>query len=46
VRATERGEAAWIVNREPMNKSRIEGVARQGEWAMNHEALVTKPVGA
>jgi hypothetical protein len=25
-----------------MNKNRIEGVAEQGEWARNHEALVTK----
>ena len=31
VRATERGEEAWSVNREPMNKNRIEGAARQGE---------------
>jgi hypothetical protein len=42
VRATERGEEAWSVNREPMNKNRIEGAAKQGEWAKNHEALVTK----
>ena len=42
VRVTERGKEAWSVNREPMNKNRIEGVAKQGEWAMNHEALVTK----
>ena len=42
VRATERGEEAWSVNREPMNKNRIEGAAKQGEWANNHEALVTK----
>jgi hypothetical protein len=42
VRATERGKEAWSVNREPMNKNRIEGVAKQGEWAKNHEALVTK----
>ncbi len=27
---------------EPMNKNRIEGAAEQGEWAMNHEALVIK----
>jgi hypothetical protein len=33
VRATERGKEAWSVNREPMNKNRIEGVAKQGEWA-------------
>ena len=42
VRATERGKEAWSVNREPMNKNRIEGAAEQGEWAQNHEALVTK----
>lgn len=27
---------------EPMDKNRIEGVAEQGEWARNHEALVIK----
>jgi hypothetical protein len=42
VRATECGKEAWSVNREPMNKNRIEGAAKQGEWARNHEALVTK----
>jgi hypothetical protein len=42
VRATERGKEAWSVNREPMNKNRIEGAAKQGEWATSHEALVTK----
>ena len=42
VRVTERGKEAWSVNREPMNKNRIEGAAKQGEWAKNHEALVTK----
>ena len=45
VRVTERGKEAWIVNREPMNKNRIEGAAKQGEWAMNHEALVTSVEG-
>jgi hypothetical protein len=25
-----------------MNKNRIEGAAKQGEWASNHEALVIK----
>jgi hypothetical protein len=33
MRATECGKEAWSVNREPMNKNRIEGVAEQGEWA-------------
>ena len=42
MRVTECGEEAWSVNREPMDKNRIEGVAKQGEWARNHEALVTK----
>ena len=42
MRVTECGEEAWSVNREPMNKNRIEGAAKQGEWAKNHEALVTK----
>ena len=42
VRATERGEEAWSVNREPMNKNCIEGVAKQGERARNRKALVTE----
>ena len=42
VRATERGEEAWSVNREPMDKNCIEGAAKQGERASNREALVTK----
>ena len=42
VRVTERGKEAWSVNREPMNKNHIEGAAKQGEWANDHEALVTK----
>ena len=42
VRVTERGKEACSVNREPMDKNRIEGAAKQGEWAWNHEALVTK----
>ena len=33
MRATECGKEARSVNREPMNKNRIEGVAEQGEWA-------------
>jgi len=31
IRATECGKDAWSVNREPINKNRIEGVAEQGE---------------
>lgn len=42
VRATDRGKEAWSVNREPMNKNRIEGVAKQGEQAKDCKALVTK----
>ena len=42
VRVTERGKEAWSINREPMNKNRIEGVAKQGERAINREALVIK----
>jgi hypothetical protein len=42
MRATECGKEAWSVNREPMNKNRIEGVAEQGERAKNREALVIK----
>jgi hypothetical protein len=41
-RATECGEEAWSINREPMNKNHIEGAAKQGERASNREALGTK----
>ena len=41
-RATDRGEEAWSVNREPMNKNRIRGTAEQGERAKSREALVAK----
>ena len=37
-----RGKEAWSVNREPMNKNRIEGAAKQGERAVYREALVIK----
>ena len=40
MRVTECGKEAWSVNREPMNKNRIEGVAEQGERANDREALV------
>jgi hypothetical protein len=33
MRVTECGKEAWSVNREPMNKNRIEGAAEQGERA-------------
>jgi len=42
MRATECGKEAWSVNREPMNKNRIEGAAEQGERAKDREALVIK----
>ena len=42
MRVTECGEEAWSVNREPMDKNRIEGAAKQGERASIREALVTK----
>ena len=41
-RVTDRGEEAWSVNREPMDKNRIEGAAEQGERARSREALVVK----
>jgi len=41
-RVTDRGEEAWSVNREPMNKNRIQGAAEQGERAKTREALVAK----
>ena len=41
-RVTERGEEAWSVNREPMDKNRIRGVIDQGEQARDCEALVVK----
>lgn len=42
VRATERGGEAWSVKGGPMDKSRIEGAAEQGERATNREAVVIK----
>ncbi len=42
MRATECGKEAWNANREPMNKNRIEGAAKQGERAKKREAFVTK----
>ncbi len=41
-RVTECGKEAWSVNREPMDKKRIEGAAKQGEQAQACKALVTK----
>ena len=41
-RVTERGEEAWSVSCEPMDKNRIEGAAEQGERARDREALVIK----
>lgn len=42
MRATECGKEAWNINCEPMNKNRIRGTAKQGDWAINQEALVIK----
>jgi hypothetical protein len=42
MRVTECGKEAWSINCEPMDKNRIEGAAKQGEWAGSHEALVIK----
>ncbi|MEN9761465.1 MAG: hypothetical protein RI906_1291, partial [Pseudomonadota bacterium] len=45
VRATERGEEAWSVNREPMNKNRIEGElpeARRDVFGFMRPNAVTK----
>jgi len=42
MRATECGKEAWSINCEPMNKNRIRGTAKQGDWAQNQEALVIK----
>jgi hypothetical protein len=42
VRVTERGEEAWSINCEPMDKNWIEGAAEQGERARDREALVIK----
>ena len=45
-RATECGKEAWSVNREPMDKNHIEGVADQGERAKNRKALLVKDQAA
>ena len=42
MRVTECGKEAWNINCEPMNKNRIRGTAKQGDWAINQEALVIK----
>jgi hypothetical protein len=39
VRVAARGEEAWSVNREPINRSRIEGDVEQGEWAHNYDQI-------
>ena len=38
MRVTECGKEAWSINRESMNKNRIEGAAKQGERAKNRKA--------
>ena len=42
MRATECGKETWSVNCEPMDKNQIKGAAKQGERALNREALVIK----
>ena len=42
VRTIEHGKEEGSVNRKPMNKNRIEGAAKQGECAIDHEVRVTK----
>ena len=42
MRVTECGKEAWSISCEPMNKNRIRGTAKQGDWAGNQEALVIK----
>ena len=42
MRVTECGKEAWNVNRESMDKNRIEGAVKQGEQAPICKALVTK----
>ncbi|ARF48904.1 hypothetical protein DSJ_24290 (plasmid) [Pantoea stewartii subsp. stewartii DC283] len=42
IRVTECGEEAWSINREPMDKNRIQGAVKQGERARLREALVIK----
>jgi len=46
VRVTDRGEEAWNVNREPMDKNRIRGGAEQGEQANDCKALVVEAQAA
>ena len=41
-RATDRGEEAWTINCEPINKNRIRGAAEQGERTRSRRALVAK----
>ncbi len=45
-RVTDRGKEARSINHDPMDKNCIEGVADQGERAMNREALVVKDQAA
>ncbi|MBC8739851.1 hypothetical protein F6X40_24390 [Paraburkholderia sp. UCT31] len=40
--AAECGKQAWSVSLEPINKNRIEGVAKQGGRVIDREALVTR----
>jgi len=45
IRVTGCGKKAWSINGVPMNKNRIRGTAKQGEWAVNQEALMIKARG-
>jgi len=42
MRVTKCGKEAWSINREPMDKNRIRGAAKQGKRAENREAFVIK----
>ena len=45
VRVIERGDEAWSISGEPMDKNLIEGAAEQGERARNHEARSSRDQG-
>ena len=42
MRVTKCGKEAWSINREPIDKNRIRGAAKQGKRAENREAFVIK----
>jgi len=45
-RVIERGEEAWSINCEPMDKNPIQGEAGHGERANNREAVAVKDQAA